>query len=112
MQLDLFGETDVLHDRIKFVASQIIYSDSIRTKIKQAIKENDRNELIKLFDKSIRTYGFGGYDRHKTTWSWSRGTLKGSNGEEHKITARQLTDISLALWGGYDHAQMDDGAYA
>ncbi len=92
MQLSLFEDVDIKQQGIEFVTNRIIQSDSIRGEIKQAIQDNDRKELIKLFKKSISTYGFGGPD----CWRWSMGELDTPDREEtFKVTARELSDMAL-----------------
>ena len=98
MQLSLFDETDVRQTRVEFVAKTIIHSDSIRNYIKQAIENNDRRELIKLFNDSIRSYGFGGREYDGKSWFWSLGTLRDGNDEEYKISARELADAALKIY--------------
>src|SRR5690625_2245674 len=100
MQMSLFEEVDIRQTRIEFVVKSIVRSDSIRNYIKDAIKNNDRQELIKLFDESIRTYGFGGkgFDGIES-WSWSLGVLRDMQGDvKYKITARELADTALKIY--------------
>ncbi len=93
MQLDLFNDITNKATAIEYVTRRIIQSDSIRGQIKQAIKDNDRNELIKLFQKSINTFGFG----EPNGYSWSGGIATIDN-EEYKITARDLADMALKVY--------------
>ena len=94
MQLDFFNDVTNKTTAIEYVTRRIIQSDSIRDRIKQAISDNDRNELIKLFQESINTFGFG----EPNGYSWSRGTAT-INSEEYKITARELADVALKIYG-------------
>lgn len=95
MQLSLFEDVTDRHKGVEFVVKRIINSDSIRDYIKQAIKENDRNKLIKLFQESINTFGFAcpqGY-----TWSFN-GVLTDKYNQEYKITAKELADTALKIY--------------
>ncbi|HLR69444.1 MAG TPA: hypothetical protein VK105_20345 [Virgibacillus sp.] len=95
MQLSLFEDVDIKQEGIEFVTNRIIQSDSIRNYIKQAIEDNDRQELIKLFNESIRTFGFSGPD----CWSWFMGGLETPNRKQRfKITARELADMALKIY--------------
>lgn len=95
MQLSLFEDVDIKQQGIEFVTNRIIQSDSIRGEIKQAIQDNDRQELIKLFNESIRTFGFSG----PGCWSWSMGELETPNRKQiFKITARELADMALKIY--------------
>ena len=94
MQLDFFNDITNKQMAVEYVTRRIIQSDSIRDRLKQAIKDNDRNELIKLFQESINTFGFGEPNGH----SWSRGIATIDN-EEYKITARDLADMALKIYG-------------
>lgn len=94
MQLDLFNDVTNKITAIEYVTRVIVQSDSIRGQIKQAIKDNDRNELIKLFQESINTFGFG----EPNGYLWSQGIATIDN-EEYKITARDLADMALRIYG-------------
>jgi len=95
VQLSLFEDIGIRQEGIEFVTKRIIHSDSIRNFIKQAIKDNDRKELIKLFNESIRTYGFSGPDY----WSWSMGELETPDKEETFIvTATELADMAFKIY--------------
>jgi len=93
MQLNLFEDVTNKQMAVEYVTRRIIQSDSIRDRIKQAIKDNDRTELIELFQESINTFGFGEPNGH----SWSRGIATIDN-EEYKITARDLADMALKIY--------------
>lgn len=94
MQLSLFEEIDIRQEGVEFVAKRIMQSDSIRGYIKQAIKHNDKSKLTKLFNESIRTFGFAGLG----CWSWGFGNLKTPDGKQKfKITARELADMALKI---------------
>lgn len=102
-QLSLFEDVNPEKERILFVANQIIRSDSLRGLIIEAVRNNDRRETIKLFDESVRTYGFGGVEMDGVgCFSWGRGILRVSGeSEEQKITATELADALLgAYWEG------------
>lgn len=96
MQLNLFEDITNKQMATEYVTRHIIQSDSIRDRIKQAIKDNDRNKLIKLFQESINTFGFGIPDGY----SWHSGTVedKPSN-KSYKVTARELADTALEIYG-------------
>ena len=94
MQLDFFNDVTNKTTAIEYVTRRIVQSDSIRDRLKQVIKDNDRNELIKLFQESINTFGFG----EPNGYSWSRG-IATINSEEYKITARELADVALKIYG-------------
>jgi len=95
VQLSLFEDIDIRQEGVEFVTKRIIKSDSIRNFIKQAIKDNDRKELIRLFDESIRAYGFSG----PNYWSWSMGELVTPDKEETFIvTATELADMAFKIY--------------
>jgi len=95
VQLSLFEDIDIRQEGIEFVTKRIIQSDSIRNFIKQAIKDNDRKELIKLFNESISSYGFSG----PNYWSWSMGGLVTPDKEEtFKVTATELADMAFKMY--------------
>lgn len=94
MQLDFFNDVTNKATAIEYVTRVIVQSDSIRDRIKQAIRDNDRNELIKLFQESINTFGFG----EPNGYSWSGGVATIDN-VEYKITARELADMALKIYG-------------
>lgn len=94
MQLSLFEDVTNNYIATEYVTRHIIHSDSVRNYIKQAINDNNRNELIKLFQESINTYGFG----EPNGYMWCRGLATIDN-EEYKITARELADMALKIYG-------------
>ena len=95
MQLSLFEDVAIRQEGIEFVTRRIIRADSIRREIKQAIKDNDRKELVNLFNESIRAYGFAG----PNCWFWSLGKLTTPDKTEtFEVTARELADMALKLY--------------
>jgi len=93
MQLNLFEDVDNRQTGIEYVTKVIMRSDSIRGYIKTAIDENDRPKLVKLFQESINTFGFG-----FTDYSWHLGKLEDSqSGETYEVNARELADMALRL---------------
>lgn len=99
MQLDFFNDITNKTTAIEYVTRRIVQSASIRGQIKKAIKDNNRTELIKLFQESINTFGFG----EPNGYSWSGGIATIDN-EEYKITARDLANMALKIYGERHHA--------
>lgn len=100
-----FEDVNSEKKRILFVVKQIVRSDSIRGLIVDAVRSNNRRETIKLFDESVRTYGFGGVEMDGVgCCSWGRGILRVSGeSEEYKITATELADALLDdYWEGVE----------
>ena len=94
MQLNLFEDINIKQEGIEYVAEMIIKCDSIRGFIKQAIINNDKKELVKLFNESIRTFGFSG----PNMWSWGMGTLETPDRtQKFKVTAEELADAAIKL---------------
>lgn len=94
MQLNLFEDIDNRQVGIEHVAKVIMRSDSIRKSIKKAIENHDRKELVKLFQLSINTFGFGG----PTGYSWSLGILNDKdNNETYEVNARELADAAFRI---------------
>lgn len=93
MQLTLFDDVTEKEKGVEYVVRSIIRSDSTRSSIKNAMQNNDRSELIKLFQQSIKTYGFG-----NTEFMWGSSRLRDRLGDKvYEITARELSDTALKL---------------
>lgn len=95
MQLSLFDEViDSRQEGIEFVIRIIVHSDSTRSDIKQAIKNSNKRELIKLFNESIRTFGFSG----PNYWGWHSGELTTPDrNQTFEVTADELADTALKM---------------
>jgi len=94
VQLSLFEDIDIRQKGVECVVKRIMKSYSMRGYIRDAVKDNDRNELIKLFKESISNYGTS----HVVGYSWCSGELKDrESGETYKITAIELADTALMI---------------
>ncbi len=95
MQLSLFEDVDARAEDVEDLLLVICRTSSLRGQIKEQVMNNDRPELIKTFQESIRTYGFsfpGGL-------SWVLGTLENrETGAVYKVTARELADTALRIY--------------
>lgn len=93
MQLNLFEDVENRQKSIEFVVKRLVKSEPSRKSMRSAIKENDRKELIKLFQQSIRKRSFSYIDGY----GFLRGVVTDKE-QSYKVTARELADMALKIY--------------
>lgn len=94
MQISIFESMENKQSDIKVIVESIIEKDFMRRNyIKQAIKNNNKAELIDLFKKSMQSFNFGGDDY---SWTFGKFTDHKSN-MIYEISAEELADMALRI---------------
>jgi len=73
-----------------YTVDSIVFSSGHRRAIMQYLKENDKQNAYKEFDKAFSTYGFSG-----GKYNFSNGKITVDREHEFKVTSRQLFNLLL-----------------
>lgn len=79
---------DIKSEAMIYTVDSIVFSSGHRRAIIHHLKENDKQNAYKEFDKAFSTYGFGG-----GKYSFSNGKITVDREHEFKVTSRQLFNL-------------------